>query len=62
MLQPTVSRSDCLGKKNPYKASDQIFITVRQLQVVDMGALSDKRTALSSTIAAGRRQSSHFRL
>jgi hypothetical protein len=62
-LRPTVSRTVCFGIKHPSGAYGQIFITVKQLQVlVIWGALSDKRTGLSSTIAVGTRQRSHSRV
>jgi hypothetical protein len=62
MLRPTVSRPICLGVKHPSGAYDQIFITFRRLRVCWRGALSDKRTGLSFTIAVGPRQRSYSRV
>jgi hypothetical protein len=63
ILRLTVSRSVYLGIKHPSEAYDQILITVRQLRdLLVWGVLSDKRTGLSLTIAAGPRQCSHFRV
>jgi hypothetical protein len=46
MLQPTASWPVCLGIKHPSGVYNQIFITVRQLQVCWCGAVSDKRMGL----------------
>jgi hypothetical protein len=43
ILQPTVGRPVCLGIKHPSGAYNQIFITVRQLQVCSCGVLSVMR-------------------
>jgi hypothetical protein len=55
MLRPTVSRPVCLGIKHPSGAYD--LRTVAGLLM--WGALSDGRTGLSFTIAAGPCQRSH---
>jgi hypothetical protein len=43
MLRPTISRSVCLGIKQPCAAQDQVFITVRQLRICWGGASSPTR-------------------
>jgi hypothetical protein len=58
MFRLTVSRPVCLGIKHPSVAYDQILIIVRQLRVLSMwGSLSDERSGLSFTTAAGPRHS-----
>jgi hypothetical protein len=59
-LRPTVSLPICLGVKHLYEAYDQIFIAVKTVaSLLIWGALSDERTGLPFTIAAGPRQRSH---
>jgi hypothetical protein len=63
MLRTTVSRPVCLGIKHSSVAYDQIFVTVKTVAGLFMwGALSDERTGLSFTTAAGPRQRSHSRV
>jgi hypothetical protein len=63
ILRPTVGRPVGHGIKHPSGVYDQVFITVRQLRVLLMrGALSDERTGLLFTIAAGPRQRSNTRV
>jgi hypothetical protein len=57
MLRPTVNRPVCLEIKRPSGAYDQ---TVAGLLM--WGALSDERTGLSFTTAAGPHQRSHSRV
>jgi hypothetical protein len=59
ILRPTVIRPASLIVKHWSWAYDQIFISVRQLQVCVCGALSDERTGLPFTVAAGPRQRCH---
>jgi hypothetical protein len=60
ILPPTVSRPVCLRIKHPSGAYDQIFVTVKTIACLLMwSALSDEKTGLSFTIAAGPRQRSH---
>jgi hypothetical protein len=62
-LLPTVSRPVCLGTKHASGASDQSVIAVRQLRLLLIWhALSEERTGLLFTIAAGPRQCSHSRV
>jgi hypothetical protein len=61
MLRPTVSRPVYLGIKHPSGAYDQI-ISLSAAGLLTWGALSDERTSLSFTTAAGSRQRSHSRV
>jgi hypothetical protein len=54
-----VSEPVCLGVRHLSGAHDQIFFTVRQLM---LHALSDQRSGLQFTVAAGLRQGSHSRV
>jgi hypothetical protein len=61
MLRPTVSSPVCLGIKHPSGALRQDFYYCQTVAGLLMsGALSDERTSLSFSIAAGARQRSHF--
>jgi hypothetical protein len=57
MLRPTICRTNCLDVKHRTGAQDQIFITVKTVAgLLIWSALSDERTGLSLTNAAGPRQ------
>jgi hypothetical protein len=59
MLRPTISRPVCLCVKSPCGVQKPDFCHCQTAERVLMwGALSDERTGLSFTIAAGPRQSS----
>jgi hypothetical protein len=54
-----VSRPVYLGVKHPSGAYDQIFISQTVAGLVMWDAVSDERSGLQFTIAAGPRQRSH---
>jgi hypothetical protein len=63
IIRPTVSRPVCLAIKHPSGAYDQIFNYCQtDADLLMWGALCDKRTGLSFTIAAGPRQRSYSRV
>jgi hypothetical protein len=62
VLWLTVSRPICLGDKPPSGAQAQIFISQTVVGLLMWGALSDKRTGLLITTAAGPCQCSHSRV
>jgi hypothetical protein len=62
MLLPTVSQPVCFGIKPPSEVQDQIFIGQTVAGLLTWGALSNERTGLPFTIAAGPRQRIHSRV
>jgi hypothetical protein len=63
MLRPTLSRPVCFGVKPPIWDPRPHFFHCQTVSSSMMwGALSDKRTCLPFTIAAGPRQRSHSRV
>jgi hypothetical protein len=62
MLRPTVSRPVCFDIKPPSDTKDLIFIAQAVAGLLMWGALSDERTGLPFTIAAGPRQRSQSRV
>jgi hypothetical protein len=63
MLRPTVSRPVSLGIKRPSGDYDQILFYCQKVSgFLTWGVLSEERTGLSFTIAAGARQYSHSRV
>jgi hypothetical protein len=61
MLRPTFSRPVCLGVKHPSGAQTRsLLLTVAGLLM--RSAVSDERTGISFTTAAGPRQRSHSRV
>jgi hypothetical protein len=60
MLRPTVSQLACLGVKPQLGPKTTFLLLSDSCRSVMLGALSDKKTGLTFTIAAGRRQCRHI--
>jgi hypothetical protein len=59
MLRPTVGRPVCLSVEHQSGDHDHILIIQTAAILLMWGVLSDERTGLSFTTAAGPRQRSH---